>query len=340
MAHDLFISYASQDKPIADAICATMERNGLRCWIAPRDILPGADWSASIIEAMNGSRVFVLVMSQFANASPQIKREVERAVNRGLPIIPYRIEDVQPAGALEFFLSTPHWLDAFTPPVERHAQYLADTVKTLLARSPPPKVGDEPPAPGPLPAPTPAPKPNVAYMAGGAGALVLVAAIAALLFWPPSFVGDWKSSEIDWTPGAAANFNPITLGELFGGAMGTDRVGSVLKVLPTDSFQTVTTFADDGIVSRSGQAYLFSSKSGPQSTVQAQALAPHDAGTAAIGGEGEEAGLMLQGANRLPDPGSASGTSWPAAVRWTASLAFGETAIGPLCPTARPGRAY
>ena len=38
VAHDVFISYAHEDKPMADALCATLEQNGLRCWIAPRDV--------------------------------------------------------------------------------------------------------------------------------------------------------------------------------------------------------------------------------------------------------------------------------------------------------------
>ena len=41
---DVFISYSSKDKPVADAICNRLESGNLRCWYAPRDILPGADW--------------------------------------------------------------------------------------------------------------------------------------------------------------------------------------------------------------------------------------------------------------------------------------------------------
>ena len=67
----------------------------------------------------------VLVLSSSANASPQIVREVERAVSKGIPIIPLRIEEVKPTASLEYFLSTPHWLDAFNPPLERHLRYLA-----------------------------------------------------------------------------------------------------------------------------------------------------------------------------------------------------------------------
>src|SRR5438067_872439 len=104
MAHDVFLSYSSKDKPTADAVCAMLEMHGLRCWVAPRDILPGNDWAGSIVKAIKGARVMVLVFSANANASPQINREVERAVNKGIPVIPLRIENVVPTEALEFFI--------------------------------------------------------------------------------------------------------------------------------------------------------------------------------------------------------------------------------------------
>lgn len=133
MAHDVFISYSSKDKPTADATCAVLEAKGIRCWVAPRDIMPGQDWGKSIVDAIHSSRALVLVFSENANLSQQIKREVERAVNKGIPIIPFRIENVMPAKSLEYFLSTPHWLDAFTPPLEAHLNYLADVLSRILA---------------------------------------------------------------------------------------------------------------------------------------------------------------------------------------------------------------
>lgn len=55
-------------------------------------------------------------------------------MSRGIPILPFRIEDVAPSGSLEYFLATPHWLDAITPPLERHIHKMVATVKVLLAR--------------------------------------------------------------------------------------------------------------------------------------------------------------------------------------------------------------
>jgi len=134
MAHDVFISYCTGDKPIADAVCATLEAQGTRCWIAPRDILPGTDWGEAIVEAIHESKAMLLVFSSKANASQQIKREVERAVHRGIPLIPIRVDDAAPSKSLEYFISTPHWLDALTPPLEQHLQRVAQTVKLLLQR--------------------------------------------------------------------------------------------------------------------------------------------------------------------------------------------------------------
>src|SRR5206468_12562441 len=67
----------------------------------------------------------------------QVLREVERAVGAGKVIVPFRIEDVKPSRAMEFFLSASHWLDAFSPPIERHIATLSTQLHALLQRSPP-----------------------------------------------------------------------------------------------------------------------------------------------------------------------------------------------------------
>jgi len=136
MAHDAFISYSSKDKITADTVCAVLEREGIRCWIAPRNVVAGMEWGECIIEAIEQSRVLVLVFTAEADASPQVRREVERAVNRGVSILPLRVEDVMPGRALEYFIANVHWFDALTPPLETHLQNLVATIKTLLARPP------------------------------------------------------------------------------------------------------------------------------------------------------------------------------------------------------------
>jgi peptide/nickel transport system substrate-binding protein len=143
MAHDVFISHSSKDKAVGDAVCATMEARGIRCWIAPRDIAPGADWGASIVNGISACRVMVLIYSAHSNRSEQVKREVERAVSRGKTVVPLRIEDTPLSPSLEYFVSASHWLDAMVPPLQRHLDRLAEAIGLLLPESP------ERPAPAP-----------------------------------------------------------------------------------------------------------------------------------------------------------------------------------------------
>jgi hypothetical protein len=120
MAHDVFISYASGDKLVADAVCAKLEASGVRCWIAPRDVLPGVHYGEAIIDAIHECRIMVLVFSSKANLSGHIPKEIERAVSAGVTVMPLRIEDVAPAKSLDYFIGSVHWLDALTPPLEQH----------------------------------------------------------------------------------------------------------------------------------------------------------------------------------------------------------------------------
>ncbi len=136
MTYDVFISHSAKDKTTADAVCAILESRRIRCWVAPRDLLPGTDWGEAIIHAISQSRVMVLILSSNANRSAHVKREVERAVNKNVIIVPLRVEDVQPSGSLEYFLSTQHWIDAITPPLEKHLQQMAESIKALLSTLP------------------------------------------------------------------------------------------------------------------------------------------------------------------------------------------------------------
>jgi parallel beta-helix repeat protein len=130
--HDVFISYSQQDKPVADAVCSRLEARNIRCWIAPRDVLPGRNYPEAIIDAIDESRIMILIFSSSSNTSPHVIRELTRAVGNGAVIIPFRIEDIQPSKAMAYLINLPHWLDALTPPLESHIEKLAETVLFLL----------------------------------------------------------------------------------------------------------------------------------------------------------------------------------------------------------------
>ena len=132
MAHHVFISYATPDRSIAETVCGSLEKRQIRCWMAPRDILPGTDFTESIHKAINESRTMVLIFSAHAARSPHVLRETEAAVKRNLPIIPFRVEAVEPSGAMQYYLGASHWLDAFPPPMEDHLRRLAESLEVMV----------------------------------------------------------------------------------------------------------------------------------------------------------------------------------------------------------------
>ncbi len=121
-----FISYAKADAKKADAIAKALESKGFKCWIAPRDVKPGAAYGDEIIRGIESARNFVLVLSKASNDSGFVAREVERAVSKKKPIFPVRIADVQPAPSLELFISGTQWIDAFPGRLSAHIGRLAE----------------------------------------------------------------------------------------------------------------------------------------------------------------------------------------------------------------------
>lgn len=124
----VFISYSTQDVVVADRIVETLEGAGIHCWIAPRDIEPGKDWSASIVPAIASAKVVVLLFSAGANGSRQVAREIHLAQSgSGKPVVPFRLEPIEPGGALGFLLAGIQWLDA----VDRTDLAIAELVERL-----------------------------------------------------------------------------------------------------------------------------------------------------------------------------------------------------------------
>ena len=118
--HSVFISYSTKDVQYAQAVCTWLEKNSIRSWMAPRDIVPGSHYGEAIIAAIKSAKVMVVVFTQNADASKFVRLEVERGISSGCIIIPVRFQDILPTSDMEFFLSAMHWLDILTKPIEAH----------------------------------------------------------------------------------------------------------------------------------------------------------------------------------------------------------------------------
>src|SRR5579864_2874174 len=197
----LFVSHVSEDRAAALEIVGELERRGVPCWIAPRNVQPGHPFDDEIVAALDHCRAMLLIFSEHCNESEYIRREVTVAGENRKVIIPFRIEDVQPRRGLRVRLSDLHWIDGFVA----REQAIDELVKRFAPPGPLPfGVPSGTPAPAELPdvaapasssaqASTPARPPQLAGVAraptnyrvaiGGVGVLAVVGIAAAMWFW-------------------------------------------------------------------------------------------------------------------------------------------------------------
>jgi hypothetical protein len=128
----VFISYASLDSAIAETACEALEKAGVTCWIAPRDVTPGAFYPDEIVHAIDAARVIVLILSQHAATSHHVLREVERAASKRHPVLSLRIDKAPLPAGLEYFLNTSQWLDASADDTARALPKLVSAVQVAI----------------------------------------------------------------------------------------------------------------------------------------------------------------------------------------------------------------
>ena len=133
--HTVFISHAAADKEYANSVLSLLEDDGIRCWIAPRDINPGSDWGSAIVDAIRSCEILLVFISSEANQSKMITREILEGLAQNKKIIPVRIEDVIPNNELRLLLDTRHWVDVSGYSAKPAQQKIVDSIKSLLPDS-------------------------------------------------------------------------------------------------------------------------------------------------------------------------------------------------------------
>lgn len=134
----VFISHASDDAASAERLCAALESDGSRCWVAPRDIPPATSWPEAIAAGVKGSRAVVVLLTARSMNSPHLLREVQLAITNGVPVIPMRLDDTPLAAGLEYLLSTVQWINAAgDPPNLQAAKVRAAIERTPIDVGPP-----------------------------------------------------------------------------------------------------------------------------------------------------------------------------------------------------------
>jgi len=171
LSRDVFISYASPDAAVAEVMVETLERHGITCWIAPRDVTPGSLYADEIVAAINDAKVVVLVLSQHSVASPHVGKEIERASSKRRRIIALHVGSSSLTRAFEYFLSESQWIDVRTGALDATAAKLVAAVRRHLD----PSVAFESHAQFDPPGARPGRTPRRKWMAAGGVALLLLA---------------------------------------------------------------------------------------------------------------------------------------------------------------------
>ena len=129
MSHKVFISFSSKDKKFAEKIYDRLESQSVSSWISTRDIPPGADYQACIVNAISDAELVLLVFSSNANASNEIAKELSLSSKK--MVVPVRIEDVLPKDSFAYQLSNRQFIDLFDD-FESNMDALAINIKNIL----------------------------------------------------------------------------------------------------------------------------------------------------------------------------------------------------------------
>jgi TolB-like protein/Flp pilus assembly protein TadD len=120
---------------VANSLVENLEQHGIRCWIAPRDVRPGSQYADEIVEAINNTKVLVLVLSEYALGSPHVGREIERAASKRRRIIVLRTDAAPLTRSFEYFLSESQWIDVAALGLPAALMKLTQAVGQRLAPS-------------------------------------------------------------------------------------------------------------------------------------------------------------------------------------------------------------
>ena len=133
MQHDVFVSYSTKDTRLVDALVHHLESRKIRCWFAPRDIKPGREYADVIVDAIKSAKIILVAFSDAAQISRWVRSEVNCAISNGKVIIPVKISDVLPQGAMQLYLGDKHWIDIWPNPSSRLLQVVSE-VDDILRR--------------------------------------------------------------------------------------------------------------------------------------------------------------------------------------------------------------
>src|ERR1700747_1544706 len=128
----VFLCCATEDAAAGEAVRASLEGHGLKCFLQNPGLAPAQSSANRISEAIREAELFLLILSQQSNRSPDVRQQLETAAHFKLPVVIFRIEPAQPADDLSYFLWEKHSVDGFEGRLDAHIPALLQQIQALL----------------------------------------------------------------------------------------------------------------------------------------------------------------------------------------------------------------
>lgn len=136
MTTDLFVCHSSKDKAFADQLVEGIEKHGVGCWIAPRNILSGQKWGGAIMRALEEEcKALIFILSDDSNKSDQVLTELETAKDRRMPIIPVNISQLklqELSYDVRYFVRSHQWIEAANMPLDQVVFKILASLKGIV----------------------------------------------------------------------------------------------------------------------------------------------------------------------------------------------------------------
>jgi len=131
MGYDVFICYSTKDGIITGSICDLLEKSGIKCWIAPRNVCGGKPYVQEIIRGIENSNVMVLIHTKNSNVSRHVLSEIEQAFSKNKIIIPFLVDSTKMSTEHSFYLNRTQWIIAY-PNYKKKIEKLLDALNNIF----------------------------------------------------------------------------------------------------------------------------------------------------------------------------------------------------------------
>ena len=116
----VFVCCAIEDEAAGEAVRASLECGGLKCFLQNPGLAPAQSSANRISETIREAELFLLILSRQSNQAPDVRQQLETAAHFQLPLVTFRIEPVQPSDDLSYFLWEKHVVDGRHLQSDRH----------------------------------------------------------------------------------------------------------------------------------------------------------------------------------------------------------------------------